>query len=383
MKRLTLLFIFIASCLYAETEVDVSFLVVDLKYNEKQGVKICEVQRTSVSVFKGYNLFGGTGFLAKQFSEILSPYFTTIWAMTGDSQFRQALKNEGYFSIRNLDELLQHPLFLEKAALPVDDPYRLDHYHGIIYAKKKDVGALRQLKQDYPGIVVMDAAIPRDDKYFWNTLLESNERSARVKPCWKLYEKTYHSSLANTIINDLQCDLFVIKPVNATRGLGVIIVDKDRLDKTLKLILDDPKALKNTSDPSYEHWLYCSSSHFLVEEFIESDPVAFPPESSNLYDSTMRIPMILLYHQKNIQIHFLKGVWKLPKKPLSKKGSLNDRHKSRAKHFCKVSQRVQEAVEKQLSEAFIPVYERLLQRDGLMQATTNEAALRVKAAAMH
>ena len=341
---------------------DISFLVVDLKYNGRQGIKICEVQQGSISIFPGYEFcYEPVENIAESFCDFISQYQNDAWFLERDIVYRPfstTLTKRGWIPKKKIKDLLSDQYFLEKAKARVFDPTNIYDYQGVLFAKPRSIQNIEQFKNDYPAILVVDAAnIPYfRDKYEMSLLFAHDVNLAKFKPKWGLYPKKYSDNLAETIINDLGCEIFVIKPINGTRGLGVIIVTKKDLNKTLK------KMLKNSSKSAFDYWKQNKSDSFIVEEFVESDPV-FVPHLKNLpFDGTLRVICFLSSNQNRIQLSLIKGYWKLPRKALTQKGNLDEKHRSNYKegYNCGVSPETWEKVQNGLMEAMTLLYKQML-----------------------
>ncbi len=349
--------------------VDVSFMVVDLKYSEERGVKICEVQHGIISAFQ-YR--GEEDPMSINFYHSLLQYHDRSWTTTscfGGMEIQSILTNAPEWSVlKNLKAIEDDPDFQYRASLPVDDPYDIYSYHGFLAVKRSEVRDYKTFKKKYPGIIPLDAATHSYwmDKYKMTKLFSKDETLASYKPKWNLYAKKYTKSLANEIIDDLQSDIFVIKPRGADHGSGVIIVDRKNLDRTLKYILNRSSKLRDDSDASYNFWYRDKQRNkfdsFLVEEFVESDPLTVAHLGNKTYQPTMRVVFLLVYNNQTIEVKYLGGYWQLPHYSLSEGVILNDRHKSylTPPYFCKVDPEVMEEVEQQLSVALHLLYQQML-----------------------
>ena len=102
----------------------------------------------------------------------------------------------------------------------------------------------------------------------------------------------------------------MIKPLNASRGNGVIIVDRLMLNRELKKILVDKET--NPNDPTYKYWITTKNKTFLVEEFISSKIILLDGKH---FDATMRVIFVLSHDMNNINIDFLGAYWKLRPDP--------------------------------------------------------------------
>ena len=346
---------------------DISFLVIDLKYNKKQGVKVCEIQNGSQSIFTGYDVFyGGSQVVAESFCNFLAKYQTDVWFIEGDiisDKFNQTFKAQGWQPAARMNELCQNQEFLEKASKPLYDPENIYDYHGVLYAFPRSIGSLEQFKNSYPSILVVDGAtFPFfGNKYNMSTIF-SDPRLKRFKPKWHIYPKEIApKQLVKGISSEIGGKTFVIKPLGSALGNGVIIVAKNDLENTLHAIFQNTDSL-NTLDPSYDYRKRAPYSHFIVEEFIESDPIKVHHLNNLQYDGTMRVICFLSRHKSSINIVFLRGFWKLPEKSINESGSLNDKHKTCLDplFYATVTDDLRLIVENELLQAIPIIYMRML-----------------------
>lgn len=334
-----------------QAQVDITFLVADLKYNERQGVQICEIQPGSVSMFyDAVNptpameaLYGNDGLFAAQFSALLARYQTRFWlSQKGpcDAVFKNQLTKNGWRLVTHVRALISDQLFQEVAKIPPADPGNICDYQGIVYGGP--TGREQRFLKWYPGIILMDTAfLPcKQNKAAVNHLLT-------LKPKWKAYLK---GESASTIKSDLNCEIYVFKPIGSTLGRGVEIVPKEDLENALEKI------------GSEKEWAQDLHQYFLVEEFVESDPVEVPHLGHRLYDGTMRVEFLLVYTEGEIKIHFLNGYWQLPRKSIHEEGTLTEKHKSCpfTPYFLEVDPDTLQKVQEQLAPELHSFYQKLL-----------------------
>ncbi len=352
------------------TPADITFLIADLKYNEKQGIKICEIQPGSLSVFNGYDFIqDGYGLVPKMFCNFIKHFQTLGWFVfhdVSDNKFKDILLEKGWSTEESLEKLLDDPFFVSLARIPVKDPHNLADYHGILWARQWKIISMEDFRDNFPGIILLDGAVfPfKGDKFKMSQQLTTDERLIKLKPKWNAYPKVFSKELVQQILQDIPSNILVIKPIKSTRGKGVIIIEKDDLEPTLKYILTEEKVnLDNNPDPSYNHWGHDHCDGFIVEEFIESDPVKAPHLDNKLYDPTMRVVFALVYHQKKMNVIFFEGNWKLPKKSLSESGTLTEKHRSfgHDSNFLSVEPHLLYKIEDQLREPLIILYQQMLE----------------------
>lgn len=346
--------------------VDVSFLVADLKYSKEQGVKICEVQHGTLSTFRGDRFLNdGNPVIANKFIDHMSQYYEKSWGLLygiSENDIRSRLQNHPSWEMkRQFKDLINDPEFQQQSKANVLDPFDLASYHGFVFFRKDTVKELEEFRRNYPGVVVVDAATHSYwiDKYKMSELFKRNSELATFKPRWNLYSKKDLPGLSHKIIQDLGGEVFVIKPRGAFLGNGVIIVSAEELDKTLRYIFGHSKELKKDTDRSYSHWYKDPFDTFLVEEFVESDPVVV---DEKVYHPTMRAAFILTYNKGEIDVDILWCYWLLPYLQVGEKGSLNELYKAYCSvpFFTKVDQTTRQSVEDELQVALSLLYKEML-----------------------
>jgi hypothetical protein len=351
--------------------IDVSFMIADLTYSQERGVQICEIQHGILSSFKGDQFSNGElGNIAKNLYQCLSQYQHPSWTILKNivaTQIKSTFEiAPEWIKYDKMNQILQDPGFLQQASLPVIEPSNIASYHGFLYVRPNKIRDCSAFKKKYPGIIILDAATFPFwiDKYKMTQLFANNPTLAKLKPKWGLYSKSFSSNLANQIISDLQCDTFVIKPRGTFLGNGVIIVDKENLEDTLKYILTKSTLLKNDPDKAYNYWNKDTFNSFLVEQFVPSDPIAVPHLGNKIYRPTMRVGFLLIYDRYMHEVKFLGGYWSLPPKSLSEKGSLNEKSKSYCKlpYYCAVDSETMSTVEGLLQEPLKQIHQQMLWR---------------------
>jgi len=138
----------------------------------------------------------------------------------------------------------------------------------------------------------------------------------------------YTKGMANEIIQTMHCQHYVIKPMDAWKGMGIIFVEQKELERTLEKILDLSSREKNDNDETYVFWSQYKKPYFLIESLETSQPVTVNNKS---YDATMRVAFGLAYDHGTIVVDFLGAYWKLPEKSLHEDGSLGEIYKSHIK----------------------------------------------------
>ena len=310
--------------------VDITLLMVELKYDEKQGIKICEIQPICHSSFGGCDyVYQKEGIIGKSLCQYLSQFGKIFLFMDPDvssKPIREQFFKNGWKSFQR-SPVPKLGLSRLNSSCNSND---ISDYAAVVYAKIRCAAEIDHLDAQFPGSVLVDKAfVPyMYDKYEQSKLFSGHSILKQVKSRWGIFCKRYHPNLANEIMTKIGGEIFVIKPRFANRGNGVIIVKKDHLDKTLKWILNPDEKLKNHPDRGYHYWARDRSSSFLVEAFIETEPMMVPELGNCLFDPTFRFAIALLYQHNVLYLHFLGSYCNLGDEPINGKGSLNAKHKT-------------------------------------------------------
>jgi ribosomal protein S21 len=240
----------------------------------------------------------------KTFTAIGGRITSSLYSLKSDEEFTKVLKNYKRKTQR-----------CQPAGIIV---VRTMQFHSSIF---------KQFNATYPQMILLGQATNKfvRSKYHTNKLFENSEL-AQYKPKFKICEKRYTPTLAQSIIDELGGDIFVIKPIEAALGNGVIMIDKSNLDQTLRILFKDMQELElYKKDMSYYHWKRDQKDFFIVEEYVPSKIIYARDKP---YDPTMRVMFTLQNLAGKISINFFDAYWKLPIKSLEENGSLTEKHKS-------------------------------------------------------
>lgn len=366
----------------AELPSDLTFMIVDLKYSEAEGVKICELQQGTLSVFTGYDfLFGTQSFVENSVVDYLQSWGKPIYYIHSNvtSAFARILQQKGEHSFNTLTQLRNNAWFQENAIIAPHDPSNIADYSVIVIASPKSIPSLANFKDLYPGVLVLEAATYPYwiDKYSMTQLFANDSVVEAVKPAWGLYPKVYSATLAQEIADDLGGDIFVIKPRSSFLGNGVMIVGSEELDDILYKMIEKKSELLLESNKDLHFWWRENQNSFIVEKFCPSDPVIVPHLDNKLYDGTIRVVILMSYHLGEIKINLVEMHWKLPACALTENGTLTQLHKSVGKyfHFAPTPPEIQDKILQQLNEALPRVYERMLQSADVPVLTNESMSL--------
>ena len=346
---------------------DITYLVADLKFNDQQGVQICEIQPGRASRFVGFDyIHDDAGLIVRNLAEVLKTCHYRGWFLKGDIRDPLAVKaliDIGWKEFESIEELTSDPEFQLAACMDNGESSSISDFGGVLFARHSSLSPFDQFKAQYPNVLIIDEATRGycGDK-LRTSLLFDDAKLEGYKPVWNLYPKEYSPELSHRIIEEMGSDYVVIKPRSAAKGNGVIICSASNLDETLDYILNGGETLMDDPDPSYRYWAYHQSWSFIVEAYAPSNPTPIEHFDNRLFDPTMRVVYVLVHSDDAIQLHFLGSYWKLPEMSLDQAGSLNDLHKSCGKipYFSSIAPEVDDEVQRQVRDCFQRLYELML-----------------------
>jgi hypothetical protein len=359
---------------------DVAYWIADIKLNEN-GVTIIEFGDGN---FAGYKVLDHMYRPGKMWEAVWSSLFSLeipIWYV-GDYASNPGVvawpqfKAGGGFYSPSLTALQKNNYFLQhtkKYARLFSE--QVKDYQGVIVFKRCNPSkeALNQFMTRYPDFLILNYSSTHhvSDKKLTDGLFNTPELRA-FRPKAAIFPKKYTKTLASEIMKQFENDWLVIKPINAGRGNGIIMVDKDNLDDALHRILVENKNhlppdndIEYKPDPplGYDYWKGDRNSNFLVEEYVPSKPISVGGKE---YDATMRVIFIMRYEQGTITLDFLDAYWKRPIKALTDYGTFKDKHISKhAPNFeesqdLAVSPEDYEFVKESMAQALPQIYWNIL-----------------------
>ncbi len=345
-------------------------MVADLKYNARQGVKICEVQQACLSLFNGDKYRSAEEeSIHKELLRTLSSYNKNGWIVTNciaDKNLISALTSSSFWHhCQDLVALFSNSQFKQQAKQPVTDIYDCSSYQGFLYCNWSQLCAIYDFEERFPGMIVMDkSSFPFwIDKYKMTQLFAQDELLAACKPRWGNYKKNYTQELAAQIVHDLQCDTFVIKPRGQFLGNGVIIVKLQDLDDVLRYIITKIGTLAESDDHAYAAWKDDPFDSLIVEEFVASDPIAIAHLGNKVYQPTMRVAFLLAYNNHRYDVHFLGEYWKTPSCAIDEEGDFMKENKDICEppYYCAVDAKTTQIVREQLRIVLPLLHSKMLQ----------------------
>lgn len=370
MRLLYACFIFSFFYLNSVPPVGFTFMIADLKHNEEEGIKICELQSGTFSAFRGYDwLQNEPGCVPRRVIKMLSQFDQQLIVHPKSFEeraIRQEMDQQGIEHANSYSDLLKHSAFLENVHRPVEDPDSLSSYPILLVAKPSFFRKqLNTFKEEYPNVLILDVdCFPYwRNKYKMTKLFQNDPELEAIKPRWKLINKEFSQSELNRSNKWFNSDYVVIKPLHSLLGKGVIVLKSSELPKTLTLICKNKKKLKKHSNPAYQYWATHSFNELIIEEFHYSDPVVVKHLDHKPYDGTLRIAFMLWLEHGEIQMEFVESHWKLPYKAINEKGSFMEKHKSYdyVPHFATIDPERLEEIEATLRRTIPKIYLKMLE----------------------
>lgn len=340
-----------------------SYWIADLKFTPPGRAKILEFGLGFRSGFKGYRQLHGTSMHSlfwRYTSEEMglrgwyAPHPRAL-AHLGSQKLRElhalgTLEERGGV-VRPIEHLpSRYELFLDP--LKQWDPADLSTYSGLLVYQHRLGGLspweVEALVGRSPGFIRLDAggaiAATVENKFWTRVLLGDN---GEATPRWRLLFKENAIRQIPRILRELPSDRYVLKPIDQTLGIGVVVVRSENLRSAFE------RLFKNGG------WRADTAPTFLLETYEPSLPLAV---GEKVYDPTLRMAFILWRSRGATQIQFLDGYWKLPPYSLGWEG-LRGKTVSRVGHRSNasavVAPEVKAAVMAQLGEILPPFFERL------------------------
>lgn len=358
--------------------VDICYMVADLKYNTRSGVKICEIQQASLSMFNGDTFRNPEEeSIHKALLKTLASYNKNGWVVSegmADKKLVATLADSPFWrNPKDMIALFSNQDFKQQYQQAPKDIHDISTYPGFLYMSWSQLATIYDFETRLPGMVPIDkASFPFwIDKHRMTQLFAEDKALAAIKPKWGNFKKVYSKKLADQITSGLQCDTFVIKPHGNFMGKGVIIVGQQDLDKILRYIITKKGELANSEDPAYAAWKNDEADSFIVEEFITSDPIKLPHLGNKMYQPTMRVAFLLTYNKGQHNVHFLGEYWKTPELSLDEEGDFMHKNKDICEppYYLAVDQKTRLAVQKILHKTLPQLHQKMLhfQPDSLQE----------------
>lgn len=366
---------------------DISYFGADMKYKDGN-FKICEFVEARNATHLASDVF-----INNKIHRLTSPYWIffvhyldkfnlPVWFISNKKKsylklkfaYNESRKKKWRF-LKSFEELKRDRLFIKQLHKKIKiKKGHVRSYRGIIiYIYRDDwyserAEELSAFKKIFPQFLYINHVVtPFAKSKKVTTELFQDQELSRYRPQAKIYEKKYSEELVKRIKNDFSQPMLVIKPLNSGRSNGVIVINRENIDKELKKILPGIERYQFNYRPAsstmYEYWKHDKNTHFLIEEYCESKLLSI---KNKRYDPTMRVFFIMRYDNSKIYTKILPGFWKAPLKSLDDEGSLSDRHKTQASSApgairgVTISKKDVEGIRRALEEALPKIYLKML-----------------------
>lgn len=348
--------------------VAIAFLVADYKYNQEQGVKLCEVQQSSISKFTlGRYVQNGKCITSEKFVDLIDRFGVPGWHLPktprDESLWNLIDKSPLWNCIPSFSLLRYHINYINAMERPVSDPNRISSYHALVYGRSSQVKTVSENPSLYSGAIILDEpTFPYwIDKLKMSELFNLDPMLEKIKPIWRDYHKEENpETIYENILENFPGEYVVIKPRKCFKSNGILLVHKDDLLQIIEHICKKSSELNNSTDHAVKYWKKDRAKSFLVEEFIESDPML--TQSGRLFDTSYRTTFLLAYENHQITLHLLDTYLKYPKLALDQVGEYKDKHISdtRVKEKGIIPKEMLAEIEQQLSEPLLIMFEKML-----------------------
>lgn len=318
----------------SESSASLSFCIADLKFSNN-GLKVCELGQGVYSAFRGYDALYGQGALWAHVWNFLANFNKPMWFISprlSDNNIKDVavdvLEKSGGKAYSSLLALKRDVLFKRLASERNNNQNRtsIADYSAIIFVRK-EMRSLRDFIKRYPNVLVVDqkSACFVGNKYLTHSLFQNDEYLMNYRPKCCVCPKRLSTRKIKQILHELASDYCVIKPINASMGRGIVIVERENLLKAVKGVFQQDTEIESEDESSYAYWKKDKNEIFLIEEYVPSKQVCV---DDKWYDPTMRVAFIVVVDNGKMQINFLDAYWKLPGKALDANGSFTELHKS-------------------------------------------------------
>lgn len=366
MKVIKFLLLFVAAMRANAYPDDGAFCIVDLKFDGN--IKICEFGQGTVSQFNGYDALYGQGAMFKLAWNALHRLYPRLAFVNGDrrgsglcpSYAPGVLGKLGACwapCVQQLNRRFEQKYRSKRCADGACGGAIITfntHVLRDVISNQKETGVAQQ--------IVLD----RSTTYWVNNkehtqALFEDEFLQKFRPVCNICPKAISEQDVQQIMQQNPSDFYVIKPLNASRGRGVIMVARGDVVKTIRSLFIQKNATMLGKDPAYAYWPGDKNDSFLLEQFCASKTIYV---DGRAFDPTMRVAFILNHCCGASNVIFLDAYWKLPECSLDQEGSMTQKHKShisqRSVSACAVDKNDFTQIADILEPVLIYLYEKML-----------------------
>jgi hypothetical protein len=367
-----------------QCKLDISFGIADIKF-DTNSLKILELGEGTRSMFAGYESLYGEGtmwkkiwhFLFQQSNALASNTMPRIFFVdeelhvptTRKSVALMELMRRGDVAVATLDELEQHPIFIQTQNIPsphvTTNTERPPAGLVVIRHDAADEEHITKFLSHTHNLLLCNAAIApfvnnkkSTDSLFFGPLLIH-------RPYSKIVPKKHAATNASQILVESRAQEFVIKPLTGSKGEGVIFTTRKNLATTLASLFGPHQRGPCTKSEEELYWLNDDNQEVLIESCERSKPVTVAEKQ---YDATLRVIYGLTHAHHAVTATILGCYWKLPAKSLDAACSLQEKKLSRITGRKNSSAPVSPEDEAEIQATFLPLiatlYDQMLPTQG-------------------
>ncbi|MBM3887239.1 hypothetical protein FJ364_04890 [Candidatus Dependentiae bacterium] len=334
---------------------DISFGIADIKF-DTNSLKILELGEGTRSKYAGFDNIYGYGAMWQRIWQFLFSKNNNVFFVDYDLETPDKRKEIDYKTLiqyggkafTSLQQLINYHALHQLMKQPDKHPL------VVIRHEPACNQTLTQFNKDYPQLIICNAktALFVNNKQKTNELFTTELQDYR--PYAKLVAKKEAPSLAEQILQESDAKAFVIKPLTACKGKGVMFTPRAKLTETLTHLFGPQQRLRYTPSHEFKYWAtdHSYNTHALIESCEHSKPVII---DNKKYDATLRVVFGLMHANGNLQATLLGSYWKLPVKSLEENGSLHEKKLSRISSSHQSSVAVIEEDETVIADKLLPV----------------------------
>lgn len=362
-------------CCKNQCKEDISFGIADIKYDTNK-LKILEFGEGTLSMFKGFDSLYGQGAMWSKIWEFCYQKCQNLCVVDFDLDAPLKRASIGYHTLAkyraitsdSIDTLLRFPAFKHNTQLQEQQLVIIRHY-------KATSPEFQEFVQHYPSTMICNTAISNfvNNKKRTDSLFTGDLRQYR--PYSTLVTKQNAHKQALAILAETDAPAFVIKPVSASCGRGVLFALRDQLPTVIKKITSLNKRQPMNFAPNVEFWRFNTDKHFLIESCETSKQVVV---DGNPYDATLRLVYGLSHKDGYLESSIIGYYWKLPALPSNARGSFIEKKLSRIVEANTCAAPLAPEDEITITATMLPIlnhaYSLMLQQNEKMLAIESDAA---------
>lgn len=359
---------------------DLSFGIADIKY-DTNSLKILELGEGTTSMFTGYENIYGQGsmwekiwsFLIQQIKSLTQDFSPHIFFIdqdlyTAPNQKVLALgqlMQRGDVAVEHHEALFDHETFIKSQQLST----LAQSPHGLLIIRHFSAQEqwIQKLYTQTNGLLLCNEAIAPfvNNKKFTDALFFGPLRIYR--PYTKIITKKNALATAKEALCESASKNFVIKPLSACKGNGIIFTARNNLTTELKKLFGPQQRGPQSLSPAERYWQDDVENEFIVESCETSKPTTV---QGRQFDGTLRLVYGLTHAYGTVTTTLLGCYWKLPQKPITAQCPPDEKKLSHISGKTQSSAPVSCEDYEAISEQFLPLmtalYNQMIIQKGLL-----------------